>query len=69
MSVMDGVHVAQALKANRQHAILPIVMLTAKAQDADILEACWSASKFTCQPFHPRDLIAWSRPPPDPSRE
>ena len=71
MPVMDGVHVAQALKANEATRDLPIVMLTAKAQDADILEGLLAGAEvYLPKPFHPRDLIRVVKSLlPDPSRE
>ena len=58
MPNMSGVEMVSALKADEATASIPIILLSAKAQSADIrqgLEA--GADEYVTKPFEPRDLI------------
>ncbi len=55
----SGVHLARELRRNERTRALPIIMLTAKAQEADKvagLEA--GADDYVTKPFSPRELVA-----------
>ena len=57
MPIMDGIQVAETLKANEATRDIPIVMLTAKAQDADILEGLVAGAEvYLPKPFSPLEL-------------
>lgn len=57
MPIMDGVQVAETLKANEATRDIPIVMLTAKAQDSDILEGLVAGAEvYLPKPFSPIEL-------------
>lgn len=58
MPRMDGIELLRRLKADPATADIPVILLTAKSQDADIFEgkrsgAVWHLSK----PFSPRQLL------------
>ncbi|MBI3945682.1 MAG: response regulator [Armatimonadetes bacterium] len=58
MPIMDGVQVARTLKANPETREIPILFLTAKAQDADILEGLTAGAEvYLPKPFSPIDLL------------
>ncbi len=53
---MDGVEVARAL---RRHTLVPIVMLTARSDEADRLAGFdLGADDYVVKPFSPRELVA-----------
>jgi two-component system alkaline phosphatase synthesis response regulator PhoP/two-component system response regulator VicR len=56
----DGFEVLQDLQANPATADIPVIMLTAKAQDADIFKG-WSSgvSSYLTKPFNPRELLTF----------
>ena len=56
----DGFEVLQDLQANPGTADIPVIMLTAKAQDADIFRG-WSSgvSSYLTKPFNPRELLTF----------
>jgi two-component system, OmpR family, alkaline phosphatase synthesis response regulator PhoP len=56
----DGFEVLQDLQANPGTADIPVIMLTAKAQDADIFKG-WSSgvSSYLTKPFNPRELLTF----------
>ncbi len=55
----DGLEVARALKAEARTASLPIVMLTAKGEDADVVSGLeLGADDYVTKPFSPRVLLA-----------
>src|SRR5947199_8508663 len=62
MPRLDGFEALRRLKADPATAELPVLMLTAKAQDADIFKG-WSMGTdcYLTKPFNPLDLIAWVR--------
>jgi len=56
---MDGLEVCKALKAERKTANIPVIMLTAKAQESDkIVGLELGADDYVTKPFSPRELIA-----------
>ena len=56
---MDGLDVAKALKAETQTRSVPIVMLTAKGEDADVVTGLeLGAEDYVTKPFSPRVLSA-----------
>ncbi len=60
MPRMDGFEVLQNLQANPATADIPVIMLTAKAQDADIFKGWQSGvSSYLTKPFNPRELLTF----------
>ena len=56
---VDGLEVCKALKQNTQTAHIPIVMLTARAEDADVVTGLeLGADDYLTKPFSPRVLLA-----------
>jgi two-component system phosphate regulon response regulator PhoB len=56
---MDGLDVCRELKTNPKTRSLPIVMLTAKTEDADIVAGLeLGAEDYVVKPFSPRVLLA-----------
>ena len=56
---MDGLEVCKALKSERKTASIPVIMLTAKAQESDkIVGLELGADDYVTKPFSPRELIA-----------
>lgn len=56
---LDGLEVCKRLKADRQTAAVPIVMLTAKGEDADVVAGLeLGADDYVIKPFSPRVLLA-----------
>ncbi len=56
---LDGLEVARALKSEARTANLPIVMLTAKGEDADVVAGLeLGADDYVTKPFSPRVLLA-----------
>jgi two-component system, OmpR family, alkaline phosphatase synthesis response regulator PhoP len=56
---MDGLEVCKALKKEGKTASVPIIMLTAKTQEADkIVGLELGADDYVTKPFSPRELIA-----------
>jgi two-component system alkaline phosphatase synthesis response regulator PhoP/two-component system response regulator VicR len=60
MPRMDGFEVLQRLQADPSLQTIPVIMLTAKAQDADIFKG-WSqgVSSYLVKPFNPRELLTF----------
>ena len=60
MPRMDGFEVLKDLRANPDTKDIPVIMLTAKAQDADIFKG-WSSGvdSYLTKPFNPRELLAF----------
>ena len=54
----DGFQVLSELKANPATADIPVIMLTAKAQDADVFRG-WSSGVdcYLTKPFNPSELV------------
>jgi two-component system phosphate regulon response regulator PhoB len=56
---LDGLEVAKALKSDAKTKTLPIIMLTAKGEDADIVTGLEiGADDYITKPFSPRVLTA-----------
>jgi len=56
---IDGLEVCKLLKANAKTSHIPIIMLTAKGEDADIVTGLEvGADDYVTKPFSPRVLIA-----------
>lgn len=60
MPRMDGFEVLKKLQADPNSQDVPVIMLTAKAQDADIFRG-WSSgvSSYLTKPFNPRELLTF----------
>ena len=60
MPRMDGFEVLKELRGNAETKDIPVIMLTAKAQDADIFKG-WSSGvdSYLTKPFNPRELLAF----------
>ena len=60
MPYIDGTEVLRHLKQDPRTRNIPIIMLTARANDADIFEAYRSgADCYLTKPFHPGELISF----------
>lgn len=60
MPYMDGFEVLQNLKRNQNTRDIPVIMLTAKAQDADVFKGWQSGVDcYLTKPFNPMELIAF----------
>ena len=60
MPYMDGFEVLKALRRDADTAELPVIMLTAKAQDRDVFEGyTYGADMYLTKPFNPRELISF----------
>lgn len=56
---MDGLEACRELKKETKTALIPIIMLTAKAQESDkIVGLELGADDYVTKPFSPRELIA-----------
>lgn len=60
MPRMDGFEVLKNLQADPRTQDIPVIMLTAKAQDADIFRG-WASgvSSYLTKPFNPRELLVF----------
>lgn len=59
MPVMDGYQVLQALRANPATRDLPVLMLTAKGQERDVLRGFETgATDYIIKPFSPAEVLA-----------
>ena len=55
----DGYELCRALKADRKHAHIPVIILTAKGDEADkVLGLELGADDYMTKPFSPRELVA-----------
>jgi len=60
MPYMDGFEVLQNLRRNPETAEIPVIMLTAKAQDADVFKGWQSGVDcYLTKPFNPMELIVF----------
>ncbi len=55
---INGIDVAGMLKADPKTQNLPIIMLTAKSEEADIVSGLALADDYVTKPFSPKILIA-----------
>jgi len=60
MPRMDGFEVLKNMQADPRLQNIPVIMLTAKAQDADIFRG-WASgvSSYLTKPFNPRELLVF----------
>ena len=60
MPVMDGFEALKTLKADPKTENIPVIMLTAKAQDADVFHGWQSgADLYLTKPFNPLELLTF----------
>jgi two-component system, OmpR family, alkaline phosphatase synthesis response regulator PhoP len=60
MPYMDGIEVLKNLRRDPATETLPVIMLTAKAQDKDVFEGYhYGADMYLTKPFNPRELISF----------
>ncbi|HEX8465000.1 MAG TPA: response regulator [Abditibacterium sp.] len=60
MPEMDGFEALQKLKNDPATARIPVIMLTAKAQDADVFQGWQSgADLYLTKPFNPQELLTF----------
>lgn len=60
MPYMDGFEVLQNLRRNANTRDIPVIMLTAKAQDADVFRGWQSGVDcYLTKPFNPMELISF----------
>jgi DNA-binding response OmpR family regulator len=59
MPGLSGIEVCRALRADRTTAHLPIILLTARAQEDDVQVGLGAgADDYVVKPFSPRDLVS-----------
>jgi DNA-binding response OmpR family regulator len=59
MPVVDGYEVLRRLRADPATAATPVIMLTARKQETDVLRALdLGASDYMVKPFIPEELVA-----------
>ena len=62
MPEMTGFEVLEKLKKNPETESIPVIMLTARAQDSDVLRGWQSGVEcYLTKPFNPMELIAFVR--------
>ena len=60
MPYMDGFEVLRTLKADETYKDIPVIMLTAKAQDADVFRGWQSGVDcYLTKPFNPMELLTF----------
>jgi DNA-binding response OmpR family regulator len=60
MPVKTGIEALQELKANESTSSIPVIMLTANAEDTDVFEGWQSgAHAYLNKPFNPRELLVF----------
>lgn len=60
MPYMDGFEVLKNLRRDPATEALPVIMLTAKAQDKDVFEGYhYGADMYLTKPFNPMELISF----------
>ncbi|MCC6445456.1 MAG: response regulator [Armatimonadetes bacterium] len=60
MPYMDGFEVLRNLRSNPSTRELPVIMLTAKAQDADVFKGWQSGVDcYLTKPFNPMELLSF----------
>lgn len=56
---VNGYELVQLIRARPEYAATPVVMLTAKAQEQDIVRALEAgANDYVVKPFQPNELVA-----------
>jgi two-component system alkaline phosphatase synthesis response regulator PhoP len=62
MPYMDGFEVLKSMKADPAMSEIPVIMLTAKAQDADVFRG-WASGVdcYLTKPFNPMELLTFVR--------
>jgi len=59
MPVMDGYEVLRRLKEDENLGDIPVIMLTARAQEKDVVKGIdLGAEDYITKPFHPAELLA-----------
>ena len=60
MPYMDGFEVLKSLRREPETESLPVIMLTAKAQDKDVFEGYhYGADMYLTKPFNPAELVSF----------
>ncbi|MBV6457268.1 MAG: Alkaline phosphatase synthesis transcriptional regulatory protein PhoP [Fimbriimonadaceae bacterium] len=60
MPYMDGFEVLKTLRREPEFEALPVIMLTAKAQDKDVFEGYhYGADMYLTKPFNPMELVTF----------
>ncbi|HRF58803.1 MAG TPA: response regulator [Fimbriimonadaceae bacterium] len=60
MPYMDGFEVLKSLRREPETESLPVIMLTAKAQDKDVFEGYhYGADMYLTKPFNPSELVTF----------
>jgi len=60
MPYMDGFEVLKSLRREPEFQDLPVIMLTAKAQDKDVFEGYhYGADMYLTKPFNPMELVTF----------
>lgn len=60
MPYMDGFEVLKTLRREPGTENLPVIMLTAKAQDKDVFEGYhYGADMYLTKPFNPKELVTF----------
>jgi DNA-binding response OmpR family regulator len=58
MPVHDGLEVLRRMRANAEHAATPVIMLTARRGEADVIGALeLGADDYLVKPFLPEELL------------
>jgi DNA-binding response OmpR family regulator len=56
---LDGLELAQLIRAHPKWRHVPIIMLSARSQDEDVVRALEAgANDYVCKPYSPRELLA-----------
>ena len=59
MPVMDGYEVLRRIREDENLKSIPVVMLTARAQERDVVKGIdMGADDYIAKPFHPAELLA-----------
>ena len=60
MPYMDGFEVLKSIRKDPATEKLPVILLTAKAQDKDVFEGYhFGADMYLTKPFNPRELVSF----------
>lgn len=59
MPKVSGIELCRRLRADARTATIPVILITAKAQEADVEKGFEAgANDYIVKPFSPRDLVA-----------